>query len=61
MAVGTVLGALTRMRIIRRLTATWAIRVVAVIVVATSWHVFNRATVEAAYASPAPDQPADLS
>ena len=56
--VGAVLGGVVAARF--GITAPyWAGFVVAVIVSATTWRVFNRATVAQAYAEPAPDQPAE--
>ena len=56
--VGAVLGGVVAARF--GITAPyWAGFVVAVIVSATTWRVFDRATVARAYAEPAPGQPAE--
>ena len=56
--VGAVLGGVVAAKF--GITAPyWAGFVVAVIVSATTWRVFDRATVARAYAEPAPDQPAE--
>jgi predicted MFS family arabinose efflux permease len=56
--IGAVLGGVVAARF--GITAPyWAGFVVAVIVSATTWRVFDRATVARAYAEPAPGQPAE--